>query len=74
MRDLVRVRIDAMMQLMRARQQLLAFLLRHRRTYETGKNWTLRHRRTARPGSSLAQLSCAPGASEVGSRSSIIRS
>jgi transposase len=45
MRDLVRARIDAMMQLMRARQQLLAFLLRHRRTYETGKNWTLRHRR-----------------------------
>lgn len=45
MRDLVRARIDAMMQLMRARQQLLAFLLRHRRSYETGKNWTLRHRR-----------------------------
>ena len=45
MRDLVRARIDAVMQLMRARQQLLAFLLRHRRTYETGKNWTLRHRR-----------------------------
>jgi len=32
------------MQLMRARQQLLAFLLRHRRLYETGKNWTQRHR------------------------------
>jgi transposase len=45
MRDLVRARIDAVMQLMRARQQLLAFLLRHRRAYETGKNWTLRHRR-----------------------------
>jgi transposase len=45
MRDLVRARIDAMMQPMRARQQLLAFLLRHRRTYQTGKNWTLRHRR-----------------------------
>jgi transposase len=45
MRDLVRARIDAMVQLMRARQHLLAFLLRHRRTYETGKNWTLRHRR-----------------------------
>jgi transposase len=44
MRDLVRARIDAMMQLMRARQQLLAFLLRHGRTYETGKNWTQRHR------------------------------
>lgn len=43
-RDLVRARIDAAMQLMRARQQLLAFLLRHRRTYETGKHWTQRHR------------------------------
>ncbi len=32
------------MHLMRARQQLLAFLLRHRRTYTTGKNWTQRHR------------------------------
>ena len=31
MRDLVHARIDAMMQLMRARQQLLAFLLRWRR-------------------------------------------
>ncbi len=45
MRDLVRARIDAVMQLMRCRQQLLAFLLRHGRTYEAGKNWTLRHRR-----------------------------
>jgi transposase len=45
MRDLVRARLDAVMQLMRARQQLLAFLLRHGRTYEKGrKNWTLRHR------------------------------
>jgi transposase len=44
MRDLVRARLDAVMQLMRARQQLLAFLLRHGRTYETGKNWTQRHR------------------------------
>lgn len=43
-RDLVRARIDASMQLMRARQQLLAFLLRHRRTYATGKHWTQRHR------------------------------
>lgn len=45
MRDLVRARGDAVMALMRARQQLLAFLLRHGRTYSTGKTWTLRHRR-----------------------------
>ena len=44
MRDLVRARIDAMMALMRARQQLLAFLLRHGRIYEKGKPWTQRHR------------------------------
>lgn len=31
LRDLVRARVDASMQLMRARQQLLAFLLRHGR-------------------------------------------
>jgi len=29
---------------MRARQQLLAFLLRHGRSYPTGKHWTQRHR------------------------------
>jgi len=46
MRDLTRARTDAMMQLMRARQQLLAFLLRHGRVFEAGrKYWTLRHRR-----------------------------
>lgn len=45
MRDLVRARIDAMMALMRARQQLLAFLLRHGRIFDSGrKHWTLRHR------------------------------
>jgi transposase len=44
MRDLARARVDAVMQRMRARQQLLAFLLRHQRTYETGKHWTQRHR------------------------------
>jgi transposase len=44
LRDLVRARIDASMHLMRARQQLLAFLLRHGRSYTTGKNWTQRHR------------------------------
>ena len=43
-RDLVRARVDASMHLMRSRQQLLAFLLRHGRSYKTGKNWTQRHR------------------------------
>lgn len=43
-RDLVRARVDASMQLMRARQQLCAFLLRHGRTYTAGKCWTKRHR------------------------------
>ena len=46
MRDLVRARLDAMMALMRARQQLLSFLLRHGRIYEKGKPWTQRHRVT----------------------------
>jgi len=45
MRDLVRARMDALMQHTRARQQLLAFLLRHGRTYKGGKNWTKTHRR-----------------------------
>lgn len=45
MRDLVRARGDAMIQLIRSRQQLLAFLLRHGRSYSDGKNWTMRHRR-----------------------------
>tara|TARA_Y100000310_G_C20610702_1_gene777832 strand:- start:321 stop:1442 length:1122 start_codon:yes stop_codon:yes gene_type:complete len=45
MRDLVRARTDAMISLMRARQQLLAFLLRHGRIYGEGrKYWTHRHR------------------------------
>jgi transposase len=44
LRDLVRARVDATMHLMRARQQLLAFLLRHGRSYPTGKHWTQRHR------------------------------
>jgi transposase len=44
LRDLVRARVDASMHLMRARQQLLAFLLRHGRSYPTGKHWTKRHR------------------------------
>ena len=44
LRDLVRARVDATMHLMRARQQLLAFLLRHGRSYTIGKNWTQRHR------------------------------
>lgn len=46
MRDLVRGRADAALHLMRCRQQLLAFLLRHGRVYEPNrKHWTLRHRR-----------------------------
>ena len=44
LRDLVRARVDASMHLMRARQQLLAFMLRHGRSYPTGKHWTQRHR------------------------------
>jgi len=44
LRDLVRARVDASMHLMRARQQLLAFLFRHTRTYAAGKYWTQRHR------------------------------
>ena len=44
LRDLVRARVDASMHLMRARQQLLAFLLRHGRSYTTGNHWTQRHR------------------------------
>ena len=44
LRDLVGARVDASMHLMRARQQLLAFLLRHGRSYPTGKHWTHRHR------------------------------
>lgn len=44
MRDLVRARLDAMMQLLRARQQLLGFLLRHGRMFGAGKHWTRRHR------------------------------
>ncbi|MEO0621050.1 MAG: IS110 family transposase [Pseudomonadota bacterium] len=45
MRDLVRARWDAKIQLVTAKQQLLAFLLRHGRIYESGrKYWTLRHR------------------------------
>jgi transposase len=44
LRDLVRARVDASMHLMRARQQLLAFLLRHGCSYPTGKHWTQRHR------------------------------
>jgi transposase len=38
LRDLVRARVDASMHPMRARQQLLAFLLRHGRSYPTGKH------------------------------------
>ena len=44
MRDLVRARIDSTRELTRARQHLLAFLLRHGRPYP-GKHWTGVHRR-----------------------------
>lgn len=45
-RDLVRARMDPTAQITRARQQSLAFLLRHGRIYGPNrKNWTLRHRR-----------------------------
>ena len=44
MRDLVRARLDSVMHLMRARQQLLAFLLRHGRNFTKPTNWTRCHR------------------------------
>lgn len=44
-RDLVRARMDARMQLTRARHQLFAFLLRHGRSYDEGNPWTAKHRR-----------------------------
>lgn len=46
MRDLTRARWDAATDLMRSRQQLLAFLLRHGRRYPgAGRHWTKSHRR-----------------------------
>lgn len=46
MRDLAHARISATQQLMRCRQQLLSFLLRHGRQYPaSGKHWTNKHRR-----------------------------
>ena len=45
MRDLVRSRIDATRELVRARQHLLAFLLRYGRTYPGTKNWNGVHRK-----------------------------
>lgn len=45
MRDLVRARMDALMQQTAARQQLLAFMLRHGRAYKEGDHWTGKHRR-----------------------------
>jgi transposase len=45
MRDLVRARTASMVALSCAKQQLLAFLLRHGRIYEQGrKYWTYRHK------------------------------
>jgi len=44
-RDLVRVRLDALNQLRQSRSQLLAFLLRHGRSYTGGATtWTYKHR------------------------------
>lgn len=43
LRDLVRLREDAMHALQRARQQLGGFLLRHGRIYEGKSAWTKRH-------------------------------
>ena len=55
LRDLLTARVDASMHLMRARQQLLAFLLRHGRSYPTGRHWT-------QPPSLLARRSDLSGA------------
>lgn len=44
MRDLVRMRAQAMKDQRKTRQQLLSFLLRHGRSYP-GKHWTKMHRR-----------------------------
>jgi transposase len=45
MRDLVRLRADAMRDVTRSRQQLQGFLLRHGRVYAGKKGWTLAYRR-----------------------------
>jgi transposase len=45
MRDLVRLRADAMHDVTRSRQQLQGFLLRHGRVYAGKKGWTLAYRR-----------------------------
>ena len=44
-RDLTRARETAMLDLRVKRQQLLSFLLRHGRSYPSGKNWTKMHMR-----------------------------
>jgi transposase len=44
LRVLIRACVDASMHLMSARQQLLAFLLRHGQSYPTDKHWTQHHR------------------------------
>jgi transposase len=44
-RDLVRAREAAAQDLRRKRQQLLSFLLRHGRIFETRRHWTMAHRR-----------------------------
>jgi len=42
-RDLCRVRVDAVQERRRARQRLGGFLLRHGRVYRDGGSWTPRH-------------------------------
>ena len=42
-RDLCRVRVDAVQERRRARQRLGGFLLRHGRVYRDGSNWTAKH-------------------------------
>lgn len=44
-RDLCRVRVDAVIERRRARQRLGGFLLRHGRVYRDGGNWTAKHER-----------------------------
>jgi transposase len=44
MRDLVRAREDCVRALRRVRKQLSSFLLRHQRIYREGSTWTVRHR------------------------------
>ena len=42
-RDLCRIRVDAVQERRRARQRLGGFLLRHGRVFRDGSNWTVKH-------------------------------